>query len=239
VPHVIPRSRSWASRVYRRRRTIYAGLESSTGHGVAATTAVLTNRVRAWLRDAELRIRVPPEVVVQIVADGRYKSSFEVPGHEHLLVPKGATESALFGIPLNAPPIDHPKYGYLRGSSELMASEYGLVVLRLHDHVRKRATFTLGDSANETFSGKLPIFAPSAVRRPGLKALRTSFDDLGELRMFRCTPSGYCEIQIHGTLLLTDIAEIVFTAGLAPSVVLSQALDEAKVLVRSVLGGAP
>jgi Protein of unknown function (DUF3626) len=229
----------WRSRVRRLRNTVYAarvGLAEVAQHRREADADV-----RAWVRGREVRIRVPRDILPMILDEGVVRTQFDTGTSRGAFSPadRVRTELSLFGISPIARPHERPTYGYLAGSYELAVRDYGSVVLRLQPAVRRRTTFTLGDSNDCTASGRVPNLSPCALVRPGLQALHARVDVRGCPDLAAATPKGYAEAQIHGIVTLADIAEVVFTDGYEPPASLRDKLRDRGMTMRCVQGVDP
>lgn len=211
-------------------------------HAVTLTEydAVMLGKIRDWVREAEVRVRIPRDVLPRLLRDGRLKNQFETGASQGALNPplRAFVEERLFAIPTHARPSVRPVYGYLEGSSEVAVRQYG-VVLRLSSRVRRRTTFTLGDTLNDTARAATATLAPVPLCRPTADAALADIDLIATESLATATPRGYAEAQIHLGVRLADIAEVVFTAGAHPSRAAQVAMARARLAWRTVTGDEP
>jgi hypothetical protein len=118
--------------------------------------------------------------------------------------------------------------------------QYGGAAVRFKRSVLRRATFTGGDTLDETKSGRSPTVAPARYAAPKWTALHEAVGD--PLRIAGSRPLaevveennlGYVEAQYHGRLTPDDVEEVVFFFG-APTLDLESALNAAGISFRVV-----
>jgi len=173
---------------------------------------------RTKLASCKVATRVPTDVMPLILRDGKFKSQFESGRSMGCLsrqIRSGA-EEGLFSVSEDIDDSLRPYYGYIQGwsrDSDRAVSSYGSSInVVFKDSVRKRTTFTLGDSLNN--DGQI---MPAHVADFG--------DDPRDLFVVQPRPwrtaggierefahDEYAEAQIHGGLTLDDI-EIVQLRG--------------------------
>lgn len=114
--------------------------------------------VRDWLTQGKVFVRVPGEVLEEVVSSGQLMNQHESGQSEGMLHPglRLAAEAALHALPLDAPAGERPIYGYMqeddgggvyaRGEQNERLAQYGNVAVELKASVRDRVTVTLGDS---------------------------------------------------------------------------------------------
>jgi Protein of unknown function (DUF3626) len=218
----------------------------AAAHNVAHET--YRDRALSWLelllRDAEVRLRLPQEVLATVLTDGRYKSQFEVDASRGALNrgQRQMLEWMTLGIPPGARDRDRPVYGYLSGSLEGgLLQQYGDVVLRLRPDVRWRSTFCMGDSLDSVLSQPRPVLGPAPVGRPRLISADPRFDLLsaGDPWQAVSPPHHYVEAQIHGAVTTREMAEAVFTHGDRPSSEVQELLSSRGITWRTVEGEGP
>lgn len=180
-----------------------------------------TRKVQEHLNDKStgIYVRVPGDVLPQVVNDGRLKSQYESGTSSGKFSPtvRSHVESKLFSYPENFAESVRPIYGYVESDdvdhsdAEISLQQYGEVLLRLKDDVKARATVTGGDSLNAStreYIAPTPMskFGPEAVfsgilnnYREGARGLGISGASYNE---------SFIEAQIHGGVLLSDIAEV-------------------------------
>ena len=178
--------------------------------------------------NAELTIRVPSDVIADVLEDGRFKTQFESQTSGGALNPRGRlrAEEFLYNAPADLAPELRPVYGYLSDvSTSLNAQAYGDVKVILKDSVRNRTTVVYSDSLYAAQTGQKGasfINNPqlNSVTHPRLGALSKAkgLDDIAHL---------YPEMQVHGGVGLGDIKEIIFKR--MPDEYTANLLDEKKV----------
>lgn len=167
--------------------------------------------------DKEIRVRVPPTTLPDIIAAGKVMNQLESGTSNGSYVPekRRTLEDRIFGID-SSDPSSYPVYGYLQGTSEGFVdpvSQYGTAVLRLKDErVRARTTFTTDDLLNQTTGyGGLATMAPSPLTDPSDLSVNTYNGIMHNAALANLGP--YIETHIHGGVSLDDIKEVVFTEG--------------------------
>jgi hypothetical protein len=173
------------------------------------------------MKDAEVRSRVTWDVLLRILSQKKMKNQFETETSRGMYAPgvRASVENHLFGIddPSATHADEHPIYGYVvsprddRVVDQSWVGMYGDVVLRFKPSVRKRTTFTIGDSLGEEL-------APSEVEKPGIESTFANVDVLRANVLSDFLVSGdvgtpgatYIEAQIHGGITPDDIAEVSF-----------------------------
>ena len=243
--HLVPRpSLSWRAAVQYRQRPYLERHAQARGLTLERYRQRVLSRLQGMLAGAEVRLRVPAEVLGIMLSDGRYKSQFEVdssrgafnPGQRQML------EWMTLGIPPSARNQDRPVYGYLSGSLEAgLLQQYGEVVLRLEHDVRWRSTFCMGDSLDSVLLDRRPMIGPTPIGRPELLGVDPRFDLLAIVRPWQAVrePHRYIEVQIHGPLTTTEIGEAVFTHGERPSPEVQELLSGRGIPWRTVEGEGP
>lgn len=175
--------------------------------------------LRQEIPNGELRVRSwAPN---SIVADGRFKSQFEVGTSGGMFNPGGRAEfeRLFFGYADDLDPTERPIYGYWSHRESLdtneMAQSYGDSIFVLKDRVKTRATVTGGDSLNAWHNladEDRADFIPRPFLDPDHRIYSTS--DLrrdaweGVTKPHRS--HGYTEIQVHGGLSLDDVDRVIF-----------------------------
>jgi hypothetical protein len=211
-------------------------------------------KTKELLRDVDVRIRVPRQVLQEVLQDGRFKNQFESGRSGGTLDYdiRADAEHHLFGygdedldalqdpdMPVNSvvEPAERPIYGYLSNDEVerfAMVQQYGDAITILKPEVRTRTTFTFDDSLAKRYIPS-PVNEPSYESLPPLSRLGRP----GEEPVFPATPDGtflsaehlwqvhgmrYIEAQIHGGVRLEDIERVLFTHGM-PSPAIQELLD--------------
>lgn len=160
------------------------------------------------------QVRVHEDAFVSIFGQGRFKNQYETRSSSGMYNPsmRKETELGMLGIPESPPPsLEHrPIYGYLHPPGQLFdegdeVSLYGSIRITLKDHVKDRATFTVGDS--------LGAFArPAPFHDPGVESMTRNWAARGGPVIMKKTVEetdvSYVEAQYHGGLSVDDIASV-------------------------------
>lgn len=231
---------AWTRAARDERDRNYAHFAADHEMSIAEYRRAIEEKVRRWVDGVELRVRVPPEVVPDVLEAGELRNQFATGGSRGLYDPdrRAAIEEALFGIGVDVGAAERPIYGYLSGSNEAILHQYGRAVIRLRPEVAARATFTLGDTLDDVqIHG--PLFAPMPVTRPGVEAAPSVVDLYETPTLAQATRYGYAETQVHGGVSLADIEEIVFVSGIRPDDRTLDLLDENGIQWRIAEGDSP
>jgi len=105
--------------------------------------------LKRLMKDAPVNIAVPERHVEDIIKDGRFKTQFETGHSRGSFDPayRSDLEHRLFGTDPGIDPMYRPIYGHLGDLDTLdSAGHYGDMKAVLHDAVKPRSTFTVGDS---------------------------------------------------------------------------------------------
>lgn len=142
---------------------------------------------------------VPLSAIDSVLDTRRIMSQFEVGESMGYLAPgfRSVLEASQFGYPPNMRPASRPIYGVsvpekMDARDFRWSEQYGELKFVMKDGVQSRTTYTLGDSANDAARP-----APIGVVAP------TSMYD---------TPGVHAEAQMHGSISLDDVAEVVVRA---------------------------
>jgi phage gp29-like protein len=179
--------------------------------------------------ETNIYVRANADAVELIIKD-RFKSQFETNTSNAFLNldKRSAVEEKKFNYDKKTLPEDRPIYGYLEKDGhwddDSRVSMYGKVVIKLKPDVKKKSTFTSEDSFT-------PDLQASSILNPSIASVRRSTayseevtkeikraKNITDLKKAMGTTSrGYAEAQMHGKLLNTDIAELIYTDGSKPS----------------------
>jgi hypothetical protein len=147
-------------------------------------------------KDMRVVVNVPPNVLSQILGDGRIKSQFETKTSKGILdtYARQTAETRMFGTHPEVSAKNRTIYGHVMNDGVddnilKVAIHYGRVAIVLKKDVAERTTFTVGDSLMHGST-------PSRISEPK----DSSFIDSDAM---------YVEAQIHGQVKLSDIAYIV------------------------------
>ena len=180
----------------------------------------------------EVRVRVRATHFGAVLADERLRNQFETGHSGGYFDPstRAELELRMLGVPLTTKAADRPIYGYLWHSDEDWAlPAYGTVILRLRPEVRRRCTFTIGDTLDQTLAARLPAFAPAPLERPRLLAANPARDLLAVSTFADAADRihRYAEAQIYGGVTHADFLQVVFSARFRPTHDLVTELEEA------------
>jgi len=198
--------------------------------GREEASAVLRNATE----DADVFIAVRSPDLKKILADGKFKNSLESGQGSFATIAEDRVdlERNVFGI--TADVADHdafPKYGFLSESSmtdeQMVGAGYGDVFVKLKKDVRKRTTFTVGDSFNGNISQNDRITPATSLANPKPDPLLRMVDERNEWGTQRYIEdvevaqsindiaslkiagnANYIEAQVFGKLSTDDISEI-------------------------------
>jgi len=188
---------------------------------------------RSMLKDCNIFIRVPDDVIDNIMESGKLKNQFESGTSRGVLDNdfRADSEMGLFGIDTENPD-NHPVYGYMHDTIDGYSPEsaealghYGGIIVSLNDDIRDRTTFTNYDSLENQSPEEGMLSIPSSVNNPSYASMIVPellpFGRFGryswrlQVSAFRRSkPSerqeSYMEAQIHGGIRLKDIRAIYF-----------------------------
>lgn len=193
------------------------------------------------VRGGEIHIALPDAALDAILGDGRFKSQFEAGKSKGLFSPerRREVERKNMGIPADLPDELRPIYGFQPLPEDPMAvtmghaaSTYGPLVVRLKPTVRDRATMTVGDSldhgihpvplagdvsGDQVLAGTAADYtvfhnAQQAVYRDLVEGILGKDYEWAEPDMVE-TDFFYSEVQIHGGVSASDIAEVIYPPG--------------------------
>lgn len=221
---------AWLAAVSREQQIQFALHAGRRALSVAEYRRRLLLHLRDLCGEAELRVRLRRDHVATVLADKRLRNQFETGHSAGYFDPeaRAALEHRVLGVPMAATPIERPIYGYLSGSDERHAlPSYGTVIATIDPRLRARATFTIGDSLDQTAHARIPAFAPSPLVAPELLSIDARVDLLGASDFANASASShrYAEAQIYGGVRLEDLLALEFTAGLGPSQALAEELQ--------------
>jgi hypothetical protein len=246
----VPHNPAWEEWVREQR---WDWLEAvATEHGLTAEE--YEERVNAHLKELfegmEPWMRIEEHQLLSALKDGEFKNQFQTGSSGGLYSPNARrqTEASLWGLPGNTEARARPKYGYLHshpdgilpgtGVDDDESEQYGWFAIRFRPEVMDQATFTGGDSLDETAWGVYPTVAPARPVQPHWMAIAETVGDVlavsstTELVSRVERTVGYLEAQYHGRLSTGRIAEVIFVHGQVPSPELRNALDGAGIPCR-------
>jgi hypothetical protein len=162
--------------------------------------------LRAVTADKPISQRIHPGNLGIVMSDPerRLKTQFET-GHSngsYSPTYRAENEEIGIGVPKDVDPRMRPTYGYIPHPGT-NPSQYGDIELVYKPHVRKRTTFTIGDSLG---SFKSSIVLATPVDDPGIESADSDVSSLfrGEVN------EDYIECQIHGGSTLDEVDHVVF-----------------------------
>lgn len=170
--------------------------------GGFSTEGELFEHVAGMMREAardSVKIEVAPQYLGGILADGKFKSMFEIRPNDAHISTRRLLEEDVHGIPKDAPADSRPIYGYLKADED--NAGYGPIKFVLKDSVKERTTMTGGDSIGAWVPGVRVSEAGSASAKrlsQSAHVVRADWENWG-----------YVEAQIHGGVSLArDIRAI-------------------------------
>lgn len=176
-------------------------------------------RAVAELTQGDLAIRLPSELLEDVLTSGRFKTQFETGTSKGLIGTntRSTAEYLGMGVPETIEARLRPVYGYvdLGEATRKATSGYGDLSFVLKGEARSRTGFTVGDSLFNFESGRvasLPVAAPSKEAWDNhLRELLEYADkrDLGRLLHH----IEYMEIQVQNGVRLGDVRAVRDTAG--------------------------
>lgn len=216
----------WRSRVEEHLRAEFR--ERPIGRNVDDYVADVTLHLGDLLRDTTLRVRLGQEEFLAMLADGQYRSAFELDRDRRWpteLPDRARLEAALWNDYSEDEKVSSPRplYGYLLDLDEStlpsqsilvqQLAKYGDVTLRLSPRLFADTTFTFADSMATTGSGGHPKIGPAKRKEPHwcagfYKGDNHNFDPL-DIRALDNIPGIYVEAQIHRPIHTRDIVEAV------------------------------
>jgi hypothetical protein len=244
----VPHNPEWEELVREERWDWLEGIAASYGLTPEEYETAVNAHLKELLEGLEPWKRVHQRDLLSALQDNKFKNQFETGASDGLYDPdrRRDVEGALWGIPDDAGTDDRPKYGYLHSHPDGFfpgvdddMSQYGGALVRFKSSLLDRATFTGGDTLDETNAGRWRTIAPARPKDARWTSLSDKIGDPLEIR------SGaelvevaeefawYVEAQYHGLVTLDDVAEVVFRSRL-PLSELEHALRAAGVGYRLV-----
>lgn len=166
------------------------------------------------LADEPVKSRVSEDVLLSILADGRFKTQHETGTSNGMLDPtrRDEREAQMFGVPMT-----RPFYGYVlhpnaEGERPTYQSSYGEVAVVFNDDVRMRTTITGGDSLTRAATAPLPV---NEIAGASDERIRAAFTEGGG-DFYGSSAFTYIEAQIHGPLTVADIDHVEFQRKPSP-----------------------
>ena len=174
--------------------------------------------------DANVTINIHHEIIAKnLLKDDHYKNCFEI-GTKHIAIaldPRFIAESSMFNkLYDNASSIDRVKYGSINLFNSSFGNPlcigYGDSILVLKNEVKKRISFTIGDSFGMQFH--IGTFEHSAIfliniAEPLIHALikfvrtKEAFTPAKVCELYTLGGIGYVEVQVHGLIRLNEDVE--------------------------------
>ena len=163
----------------------------------------------------QMRIHAP--AFKKVLKDGEFKNQYTVGKSEGYYGPSRRKDAELemLGISVKPPPPDNhrPIYGYIHPTGMLIdeksgVDNYGTIRVTLKDHIKDRATFTVGDSLGAGIK-------PSPFYDPGVESISSygTKPTLGQTMIETEGGVSYIEAQYHGGLAVPDIDHVTFVFG--------------------------
>lgn len=170
----------------------------------AAATAGIDAAAEAWESAPErMRIRVPVDVLDQVLTDARIKSQFETGTSAATMNPeyRRVAENKAHGIAPEVTNEMRPVYGFVDDpTSTKETAGYGEIVFRVKPKVAGRTSMSFGDSLYMD-GASVPLGTPEVSRRDLVNAMGTFWRRGDPDR----TENGYQELQFHGGLSTDDV----------------------------------
>lgn len=159
--------------------------------------------LRTFMEDAPLLMRVPESAMMEIFNDGEFYNQHQSETARGM--PRSVKgEASMLGLPEGTTAEGLPKYGYMGGDTEA-TNMYGAIKLTFKDEVKKRSTFTIGDSLMTD-----PL--PSKMTEPRWQSVQTSSAGIDPLTDYHESLMNgdleYMEAQIYGKLTPDDIESV-------------------------------
>ncbi len=236
----LPRlSKKWQNEVTEEQLKARVKYAADRGLSLEEFEALADKHIKKLVDGSDVFIRVPEDIVQQILKDGRIKNQFETGITEGVLSnnPRIKIEGKVMGVGETIPHKSRPIYGYLSQeadggvvSRELGVDGYGRIGIKLkREQTRGRTTFTSYDSWNATNAGSNAVFQAEPLTKPNGKAYDWSgWKTRGNpLDVSTVDTYHYWEAQIHEGISLDDVDKIYFPR--TPSVETLKLLKRKKV----------
>lgn len=165
--------------------------------------------LQQYIENNAVVIRLSPDALESVIADGRFKSQFETGSSGGWFDPsfRSQYEEFAFGIPQDIPAAERPIYGFIEDDeSSTRAYWYGDAKVYLRDEVKERSTITAADSLD---TGQ-PGYHAFNVRAGALFSDRI-FEDAYDNRLEQRDDMSYVEVQVQGGVTLGDIDHVEMT----------------------------
>jgi hypothetical protein len=217
--HISPQ---WRALFEASRHTRLQRRATEAGESVARYVERVELKMRDWVEDTAIRIRVREPGLLGFLQDGHYKvmeATGVSGGGLKDIKSRRKVECEVLGMPEDAPASDRPVSGYLVGSDETGAiATYGPVVLELDHSVRARALYLLGDLIDTAALTGGRTFLPQPVTRPSMDAGSGKWDLAGAATLAdACGLHRYAEALVFGGVSPRDVTSITYTRGEQPS----------------------
>jgi len=163
-----------------------------------------------------IAVRINDEAALQnLLADGRFRTSYEkgVTRAKGMSAASGAreqAEEAIWGYATDLDPKLRPIYGYISPNGITPAAEgellsyYGRIQIVLKDEVRARTSVSFADSLDQ-----FDLIRPTPMSDISWESAGATLD-LDRYKSAQFLDHSYIEAQVHGGVLTSDIAEVVF-----------------------------
>lgn len=196
--------------------------------------------IQKALEKTKVYVQVYPDALEQIIADGRFKSAFEL-NEKNLdeVEIRRSAEQLMYGYPDNHPVTQRPISGFLATSSKLgeapliQVYAYGSIELGLKRTVKNKASFTLNDSLTSPTPeqrGQEISWQPSALLDVNIASLVSLRDaspesirervaqfskvkntsDIANIKADAYGYNYYMEVGVHGGLSAESIDTIIY-----------------------------
>ena len=167
--------------------------------------------IQQALAQTKIYIQVEPDILTQILLDGRFKTAFELSRNDiDEIELRRSAEQIMYGYSPNHPVTERPVSGFLAVDSNLNEAPlirdlnaYGTVSIQLKDVVKSNASFTLNDSLTAPTAeqrGREVSWQPSALLHLNIASLVSLRDNTVQLICQRLA-------QLANIKTVDDIAE--------------------------------
>ncbi|MFN9110286.1 MAG: hypothetical protein ACK5XN_09480 [Bacteroidota bacterium] len=160
-----------------------------------------------FIEEGQVAIRVPLDLVSDIVADKRFKSQFESGDSAGFYDPevRADVEMGLMGVPIDTSKTRRPIYGHVSQPGHSFDNggldSYGNVDFVLKDKVKGRTSVAFGDSLDQRLPVSLAT-SPKAYSRRSIRQAPVLIDV--HRHSFPCV-----EAQVHGQVKVGDVEKVV------------------------------
>jgi hypothetical protein len=195
---------------------------------------IYNERLTEAMKNSDVHTRTSTDSLFKILEDGRFKSQMETGTSRGALDPSYRKEVSykLFGTPAGTADDAYEIYGYM-GTKDLVdetfgymgVEHYGEVIIKFKPTIRSRTTITVGDSLGLPGYGKTKCVG-QLLDQP-FKTINGEIFDMDDIiyskdavakfankgynarAITEVSRASYVEAQLHGGVLVDDIAEVM------------------------------